>query len=218
MSKFAEFIIPRPETRQTFRRRFKTLVANLSHPLSNIVDKWIETDVFTVANMISFGRALAGPVFLIFVIHDAGFAAYISVLALVVFSDYFDGVIAKKMNQQSETGGAVDAGCDKVFAFFAATGFYQHFWLVPLALFALFDLILIIMALVLSYKKRHNAYRGTGQIKANHFGKLKFNFQALTLVLFLFNFYPAGNYTLIIADVFALGSIIRHLRPAKENV
>ncbi len=210
---FADIIIPLPVTRQRFKDLFKKLLRPVSQPLSDKIDQLIESDFFTVANLFSLSRALSGPLFYIFAIHEFGLPYYLMLLAWAAFSDYFDGIIARKMNQQTELGAALDAGCDKIFAIGAALSFWQQLWLLPKILFLVFDGTLAILALSLHLAKAKGNYHGQAQIKANWLGKLKFNFQGLALILVLANLPVAANYSLLLANILALGSLLRHLSP-----
>lgn len=214
---FADLVIPIPENRKRFRTWVKLHLTIISQPFAAKFDAWVDADIITVANLISLSRALLGPIFLMFVIYQASVWVLLTLLAIVAFSDYFDGVIARRMKQQSELGGGIDAGCDKIFAVFAAAGYMTDFWLVPLILFLLFDGLLAALALSLLRAKRKQQYGGQAEVKANWLGKTKFNLQAATLLCFIFSFLVAGNYFLIAADVFAFGSLIRHLEPKKTH-
>lgn len=214
---FAEKIIPLPATRKRFRQAFTKLLRPLSQPLSEKIDRWIEDDIFTVANLFSFSRALAGPLFIIFAVHDFGLIYYLALLIWAGFSDYFDGIIARKMNQQTEIGAAIDAGCDKIFAACAAISFWSQFWFWPLFFFLLLDGTLAILAIALHRAKTRGSYGGQAQVKANWLGKIKYNLQAFTLISLLAGQTTAANYILSLADIFAFGSILRHLKP-KNNL
>lgn len=212
-----DLTIPLPKTRGHIRQKFKNLLALISKPLSEKVDYWIETDIVTVANLISFSRLPVGILLIIFKFNGLGNEYYFTCLAYAGLSDYFDGVIARKMKQVTEIGGGIDAGFDKIFAICAAIAFWQHFWFWPLLFFLLFDAILSGLAISLLRAKRRGLYHGEAEVKSNWLGKLKFNLQAATLMCFILGNDYAGNYFLIVANIFAFGSLIRHLEPVKPK-
>jgi phosphatidylglycerophosphate synthase len=213
----AELIIPLPRTRKRFRVWFKNLLLPISQPLSEKIDHWIESGVLTVANVISISRALTGPIFFIFVMAKLGLPYYIALITWVAFTDYFDGIIARKMNQVSEVGAVIDAVCDKIFAVCAALSFWPQLWFWPAFFFLSFDSALAVLQLTLHAAKRRGIYQGHAQVKANWLGKFKYNLQAAALFCFMFNLTPIGNYCLWTANAFAFGSLVRHLKPSIQK-
>lgn len=212
-----DWAIPHPETRKRLQQKFKKALAWLSKPLSNKVDRWIETNVITVANLLSYSRIPAGILLIAFSWNDLGNIYYLSTITWAGFSDYIDGVIARKMKQQTELGAATDALCDKIFAACAAVSFLSHLWLIPAVFFFFLDSILALMAYSLLRAKRQGIYQGEAEIKSNWLGKLKFNLQAAALLSIIWGNDIVGNYFLITADIFAVGSILRHLEPKKTS-
>lgn len=212
-----DYLIPIPQTRYQIRQWLVNLIAMISRPLSTKTDQWIEEDKITVANLFSLSRAAAGPIFFMFVQLEAGIIYYLLLLAWAGISDYVDGVLAKKMNQQTELGATLDAGSDKVFAGFAALAFWQYIWLWPVnaILFVVLDSFLMLMGLTLYRAKQHGQYQGQAEVKANWLGKTKFNLQAGACLCYIFGWLTAGNYFLASANFFAAGSILRHLAPKK---
>ena len=70
--------------------------------------------VWTVPNVLSFLRLLSVPVFLYLFISGRELAAVI-LYTIGAWSDFFDGVIARKTNQVSELGKLLDPLADRVF-------------------------------------------------------------------------------------------------------
>jgi cardiolipin synthase (CMP-forming) len=71
--------------------------------------------VFTVPNALSVLRLLGVPLFLWLLLgpHADGWA--LLVLALSGFTDWADGVLARKLNQQSELGALLDPAADRLY-------------------------------------------------------------------------------------------------------
>src|SRR5687768_2714238 len=70
--------------------------------------------VWTVPNVLSFLRLLSVPVFLYLFISGRELPAVI-LYAAGAWSDFFDGVIARRTNQVSELGKLLDPLADRVF-------------------------------------------------------------------------------------------------------
>ncbi len=213
LGRLAEFMIPIPEKRRLVRDWIKRTIATLSRPWSEKIDHWIDTNVITTSNLLSASRAIAGPLFIIFYIHDVGLAGYLTLVFWAVFSDLFDGILARKMDQVTELGGAIDAGCDKIFAACMAICLLPSLWLINVVAFFILDGTLAVLAVMLYQAKKHGLYQGGAQIKANWLGKTKFCLQGITAILILVGLNEEGNYSLVVANLFALGSIMRHLNP-----
>jgi cardiolipin synthase len=74
----------------------------------------VRRTVWTVPNLLSFLRLLSVPVFLYLFISGREAAAVI-LYAVGAWSDFFDGVIARRMNQVSELGKLLDPLADRIF-------------------------------------------------------------------------------------------------------
>jgi cardiolipin synthase len=122
--------------------------------------------VFTVPNVLSLIRLALVPAFLVLVIggHD--------VLALVVLvvssiTDYFDGLLARRLNQVTRLGQLLDPAADRLFIFATLIGLAARD-IVPWWLFAVIvarDVALVMLAVAL-------ARNGLGMIPVHRLGKL----------------------------------------------
>ena len=114
--------------------------------------------VLTIPNGLTLLRALGIPLFLWLFLRNHAVGWSFIVLALGAATDYFDGKVARWLNQESALGAAMDPTIDR--AYIAATVVamairnYIPWWLVGLLIAR--DLY---MALLLVYKKRR-----TGEI------------------------------------------------------
>ena len=114
--------------------------------------------VLTIPNGLTLLRALGIPLFLWLFLRNHAVGWSFVVLALGAATDYFDGKVARWLNQESALGAAMDPTIDR--AYIAATVVamairnYIPWWLVGLLIAR--DLY---MALLLVYKKRR-----TGEI------------------------------------------------------
>ncbi|MEX1063055.1 MAG: CDP-alcohol phosphatidyltransferase family protein [Balneolaceae bacterium] len=110
------------------------------HNLTNIDGRKISVkdDIFTWSNLISTSRLLIViPVIYLHMQNDHQVNITITVLILIgIFSDYLDGMVARKWNEVSELGKILDPVSDKLLAFFL---FGYTVWLgwIPVWYFAL---------------------------------------------------------------------------------
>jgi cardiolipin synthase len=77
--------------------------------------------VFTWPNALSGLRLLLVPVFLWLILIDQNLLAF-AVLAFSSFTDWFDGFLARKLNQMSRLGQLLDPAADRLFIFASLIG------------------------------------------------------------------------------------------------
>ncbi len=122
--------------------------------------------ILTVPNLLSFARLLLVPVFLWLIIIGQDAWALI-VLIFSSISDFFDGLIARKFNQQSRLGQLLDPAADRLFIFAALIGLAIRgiipWWLVVVLVAR--DAMLAVLGLVL-------ANHGYGPLPVHHLGKV----------------------------------------------
>lgn len=89
--------------------------------------------VWTVPNLISFGRLLLVPVFAILIIAEYDYWA-LAVLAVSGVTDFLDGWLARRWNQVSDLGAKLDPAADRLYILSTLLGLaYRDFipwWLV----------------------------------------------------------------------------------------
>jgi cardiolipin synthase len=71
--------------------------------------------VWTVPNALSFLRLLGVPLFLWLLLGPHADAWALGVLALSGFTDWLDGVLARKLNQTSRLGALLDPAADRLY-------------------------------------------------------------------------------------------------------
>jgi cardiolipin synthase (CMP-forming) len=114
----------------------------------------VQTDrVLTIPNLLSMLRLLGVPLFLwlVLVPEADGWAAV--VLFLSGFSDYFDGMLARRWNQISRVGQLLDPLADRLYVFAALIAFGIR-EIVPWWLIGLLVLRDVLLALTLPTLKR----------------------------------------------------------------
>jgi cardiolipin synthase len=126
----------------------------------------VSSRIFTIPNLLSFIRLALVPVFLVFIVVGADFAALI-VLVISSVTDYFDGVIARKFQQVSRLGQLLDPAADRLFIFAALIGLSVRgvipWWLVVIIVGR--DFMLAAVGIIL-------ANHGYGPLPVHHLGKV----------------------------------------------
>lgn len=89
--------------------------------------------IWTVPNLISFGRLLLVPVFAFLIVTEQDYWA-LAVLAVSGVSDFLDGWLARRWNQVSDLGAKLDPAADRLYILSTLLGLaYRDFipwWLV----------------------------------------------------------------------------------------
>ena len=82
--------------------------------MAEVNEQQVSTRVLTVPNLISLLRLALVPVFAVLIITERDVAALL-VLAFSGFTDWLDGVAARRMNQVSKLGQVLDPAADRLF-------------------------------------------------------------------------------------------------------
>ena len=126
----------------------------------------VSSRILTIPNLLSLIRLGMVPVFLVFIIVGADFAALI-VLAVSGVTDYLDGTIARKFQVITRLGQLLDPAADRLFIIAALVGLCVRdiipLWLVVIIVGR--DFMLIILGIVL-------ANNGYGPLPVHHLGKM----------------------------------------------
>ena len=143
--------------------------------------------VWTVPNVISFARLLGVPVFLWLLLgvrSGTGDVLAIVVLAVSGFTDWLDGVLARKLGQYSRLGELLDPSADRLYILATLVGLVVRdvipWWLAALIVGR--DVVLGLLLLVL------RGY-GVGPLPVNYLGK-----SATFALLYAFPLLLLGSY------------------------
>ena len=126
----------------------------------------VSSRILTIPNFLSLCRLAMVPVFLVFIIVGADFAALI-VLVISSVTDYLDGTIARKFQQVTRLGQLLDPAADRLFIFAALVGLCVRD-IIPLWLLVVIvgrDFMLLVLGIVL-------ANHGYGPLPVHHLGKV----------------------------------------------
>ncbi len=182
--------------------------------------------ILNFATILTISRIIFIPIIIFCYIFNDGelrnIAAFVFLLALI--TDYFDGLVARKFNQETLFGAFLDPIADKLLVvitiFLLSRSFDSILFLMP---------ALVIISrefLVIAIRQRLAEIKVTISMKVNTLGKIKTAFQMLALfillhpnVLFGFiNLHIIGLLLLSIAAVLTVISFIYYVRNSWDDI
>ncbi len=133
-----------------------------------------------IANLITLSRVFLVPLYLFLLFSDSQLFRF---LALVVFcfasfTDYLDGLAARKLNQQSEFGKFLDPLADKLLVIGALCGFLYYDSLIPVWMVAVIILRDILVTMI-----RSVAMKKGRSIRTMFMAKAKTASQMITIIV-----------------------------------
>ncbi len=119
----------------------------------------MKKEYFTIPNLLGYLRIMLLPVFLYFYYHAETLEEYLVaflILAVAMLTDVFDGMIARKFNQVTDFGKALDPIADKLTQGVLAIAVSFHYPLIFLfiVLFVVKEVYMGIMGLYIINKKK----------------------------------------------------------------
>src|ERR1700709_502433 len=134
--------------------------------MAGIRQTHVSSRILTIPNLLSFVRLGLVPVFLIFILVGADFAALI-VLVVASITDYLDGQIARRFKLVSRLGQLLDPASDRLFILAALIGLVVRgvipWWLLVIIFGR--DVMLAVLGIIL-------ANHGYGPLPVHHLGKI----------------------------------------------
>ncbi|MEO8907139.1 MAG: CDP-alcohol phosphatidyltransferase family protein [Microbacteriaceae bacterium] len=126
----------------------------------------VSSRVLTVPNILSFFRLALVPVFIVLIVVGLDMLALV-VLVVSSATDFFDGYLARKLNQVSRLGQLLDPAADRLYIFAALIGLAWRelipWWLVAIVVSR--DVMLAILGIIL-------ANFGYGPLPVHRLGKV----------------------------------------------
>ena len=101
--------------------------------------------LFSIPNILSLSRIIFLPLLYFFLFNDYRISLLISYI-LIGSTDYFDGKIAKKLNQVTDLGKTLDSVADLIF--YLSTAFFIYY-LFPYVIFSNFIILMIFFGLLI---------------------------------------------------------------------
>ncbi|MCL1832973.1 MAG: CDP-alcohol phosphatidyltransferase family protein [Leptospirales bacterium] len=149
---------------------------------------FFQENIFTISNFITILRIFILPfvVYFMYLEYNTGDSAYryhqLIFLLVIMLSDFFDGFLARALNQVSKFGQFLDPIADKICIL--CMGFYlvnyKDFPLWMLIISLCRELFFIITATFLFYRR-------DVVVKSNILGKISVLFMALSAIVYLFS-------------------------------
>ena len=182
--------------------------------------------ILNFATILTISRILFIPLIIFCYIYSNGelrnIAAFIFLLALI--TDYFDGLVARKLNQETPFGAFLDPIADKLLVVITilllSRTFDSIFFLVP-------SLIIVSREfLVIAVRQRLAEIKVTIPLRVNTLGKIKTAFQMISLFLLLhpnilfsfINLHIIGLLLLFIAAVLTVISFMYYVRNSWDDI
>ena len=181
--------------------------------------------ILNFATILTISRIIFIPLIIFCYVYDNGelrnIAAFIFLLALI--TDYFDGLIARKFNQETAFGAFLDPIADKllvVISILLSSTFDSIFFLIP-------SLIIVSREfLVIAIRQRLAEIKVTIPLRVNTLGKVKTAFQMVAIfillhpnILFSFiNLHMMGLLLLFVAAVLTVISFIYYVRNSWDDI
>ncbi|MEY4163903.1 MAG: hypothetical protein RLZZ79_855 [Actinomycetota bacterium] len=122
--------------------------------------------MFTVPNLLTGLRALGIPIFLWLILSAEAYPAAVIVLVIAGATDYFDGKLARALNQESRFGELMDPAVDRLYIAAVLIAMYVT-EVIPLLVLSLIILRDIALAFLLLAMKG----RGIPPFKVTYLGK-----------------------------------------------
>ncbi len=142
-------------------------------------------NMLNIPNVISLGRVIVIPLFLFFLVQDSLQARVIAgfIFAFAALSDLLDGYLARKYNQETKLGSAIDSVADKALVISTLLVFIYLDPQIPLWMVLVIigrDILITLMRYLGTLKKT--------PLRTSKFGKIKTVFHMISIVLIILIF------------------------------
>ena len=182
--------------------------------------------ILNLATILTISRIIFIPIIVLCYVYNDGelrsIAALIFLVALI--TDYFDGLVARKFNQETPFGAFLDPIADKLLVvvtiLLLSRSINSMLFLVP-------SLIIISREfLVIAIRQRLAEIKATVPMRVNNLGKVKTGFQMTSLFLLLYpnmligfiNLHTIGLLLLFIAAALTVISFIYYVRNSWNDI
>ncbi len=159
----------------------------------------------TISNYITLSRIVFLPFIIYFLVTDQRVIAFI-ILFVSLLSDMFDGFLARRLNQESETGKMLDPLCDKI----SLTAILVTLFII--GSMPLWGLIMIIARDVLILTGSMILWKNKSKVFAsNFFGKITGFLYGAVICAFTLGWQVLGTIILYLCIPAIIGSFIIYL-------
>lgn len=172
-------------------------------------------------NILSLSRIfLLVPIIIFF--HKSFYLLSLIIFIIAAITDYLDGYIARKKNQNSDQGALVDLLSDKIFV--SVLLIWMTFFFDNL-LILISTLLIVSREITISYLRLYLVSKSFSidDVKADILGKLKTSFQMIGLAFVLISpyfsdlvFYTSATF-LMLSAIFSWASLLNYFKKWYEN-
>jgi cardiolipin synthase len=160
--------------------------------------------MLNLANCLTLFRILTIPIFLEFLAYHAYWEALV-VFAIGGFTDFFDGFVARRMNQQTALGAYLDPVADKLLVI---TSFIMLGYIGGIPLWLTVIVVARDILIVLGYGIIYVLTEERMQVRPSLIGKWSTTLQLLTLAVALLSLHDARLLSPWVLDAFVAASAI----------
>jgi len=100
----------------------------------------------TTPNLLSFTRGILGPVAMSFIVTGTPGALAVALVLMITaeFTDFLDGIVARRFGLETEYGKVIDPVCDSIYHLSVFVGFVYQGWMPAWMLFVIYSRDLVI--------------------------------------------------------------------------
>lgn len=160
--------------------------------------------MLNLANCLTLFRILTIPIFLEFLVYHFYWEALL-VFAIGGFTDFFDGLVARRMNQQTALGAYLDPVADKLLV---VTSFVMLGLIGGLPLWLTVLVVARDVLIVIGYGLIYVLVEERLEVRPSRIGKWSTTLQLLTLAVALLRLHDAALVHERVLDAFVLASAL----------
>jgi len=178
-------------------------------------------NLYTIPNILSFYRLISFPVVLYFILANKE-TIFVILLIINLITDFFDGLIARRFNMQTDFGAKLDSLADDATYFLAFIGLFVFKFneFIPYKISALSFLasyIITILISLIKFKVMPGLHLYSSKLGAVLQGSFFF-------VLFIFGFFPIFYYVMILLGIASFVEqiiiliIVKEMKPSYKGL
>ncbi|WED20685.1 CDP-diacylglycerol--glycerol-3-phosphate 3-phosphatidyltransferase [Vibrio sp. JC009] len=176
----------------------------------------------TIPNILTLLRLILIPVFVVVFYLPYSWSPFVAALvfAIAAVTDYFDGMLARKLGQTSRFGAFLDPVADKVMVASALILITEHFASIWVTIPAL---TMIAREIIISALREWMAEIGKrSNVAVSWVGKVKTTSQMFALVVLVWRYDEwmiwVGYVALYVATILTYWSMVQYLAAAKDDL
>ncbi|WP_456400641.1 CDP-diacylglycerol--glycerol-3-phosphate 3-phosphatidyltransferase [Persephonella sp.] len=157
------------------------------------------------ANLITLSRLVITPFLILSILYDMYVISGILV-GIAVFTDWLDGVIARKYNDVTKHGELLDPAVDKIFTISVLVAFVEKQFISTFVVF-----LIVAREMLVTWFRSVMVNKGI-VVPASYLGKLKTTLQLAAIFLLSINLIDYGNILLWLSILIAYISAFDYLK------